>query len=286
MSSSTLAKHIKRHVASALAEDIGSGDVTAALVDPEVRVAARIISREAAVLCGCDWADEVFGQLDPTTTITWHRRDGDAIKPDEVICTIEGNARIVLSGERTALNYLQCLSGTATVAREYAERVKGTDCRILDTRKTLPGLRLAQKYAVRCGGADNHRTGLFDGILIKENHVESCGSLTEAIESAKALKTDLPVEAEVENLAELKEALAAGADVIMLDNFNLADTRAAVQQTGGRARLEASGNMALDRIREVAKTGVDFISVGAITKNVRAIDLSMRVEFESPARQE
>ncbi|NNF50801.1 MAG: carboxylating nicotinate-nucleotide diphosphorylase [Gammaproteobacteria bacterium] len=269
--------HIRRHVASALAEDIGSGDVTAALIRQDLRIAARIISRQQAVLCGRAWFDEVFAQLDPGVTVTWERADGDRVAPDGLVCSIEGPARAVLTGERTALNYLQCLSGTATAARQYAEAVAGTRCKILDTRKTLPGLRLAQKYAVRCGGAENHRTGLFDGILIKENHVSSAGSLASAIAAAAALNTGLPIEAEVENPAELREALAAGADIIMLDNFSLEDTREAVAITDGQAKLEASGNMTLERVREVAETGVDFISIGALTKNVNAIDLSMRV---------
>ncbi len=280
MDTNALANHIRRHVAAALAEDIGSGDVTAALIAADVRITARIFSRESAILCGSAWVDEVFRQLEPKIKIEWHCNDGQAIEPDGLICVIRGPARAVLSGERTALNYLQCLSGTATLARSYASAVAGTACRILDTRKTLPGLRLAQKYAVRCGGADNHRTGLFDGILIKENHVASAGSLSAAIHAASALKTGLQIEAEVESLAELDEALAAGADIIMLDNFSLDDTCLAVAKTAGRAKLEASGNMSLKRIRKVAESGVDFISVGAITKNVTAVDLSMRVEFE------
>ncbi len=279
MISDALLTHIRRHVAAALAEDIGSGDITAALIDPARRVTASVISREKAVFCGRAWVDEVFRQLDEGIMIDWHCADGNAIAADQTVCKISGLARAVLSGERTALNYMQCLSGTATLARSYAEAVAGTSCRILDTRKTLPGMRLAQKYAVRCGGCHNHRTGLYDGILIKENHVMSVGSLAAAVAAARELGSDLPVETEVENLSELQAALAAGADIVMLDNFSLKDMRKAVEITAGRARLEASGNMALDRISEVAGTGVDFISVGALTKNLRAIDLSMRVEL-------
>lgn len=276
-----LYQHIRRHVAAALAEDIGSGDVTAALLPAEARVKANIISREPAVLCGQDWLVEVYRQLDPQTQVDWRFKDGDQLAENDVVCRLDGFARSVLTGERTALNYLQCLSGTATLAARYAREAADTRCRILDTRKTLPGMRLAQKYAVRCGGAENHRTGLFDGILIKENHILSAGSISAAINAARALATGLAVEVEVENLAELDEALTAGADIIMLDNFSLADTRAAVAETAGRAKLEASGNMSLERIAEVAATGVDYISVGDLTKNVRAIDLSMRVEFEA-----
>ncbi len=283
MSSEPPQQHIRRHVAAALAEDIGSGDVTAALIDPAVRVTASIISREAAVLCGRAWADEVFRQLDPGVRIEWHIQDGEKIPAKTIICELEGPARAILSGERTALNYLQCLSGTATLAQQYTEAISGTSCQILDTRKTVPGLRLAQKYAVRCGGAHNHRTGLFDGILIKENHVLAAGSLGAAISAARALGRGLPIESEVVNLDELEQALAAGADIIMLDNFSLADTRSAVKRTAGRAKLEASGNMSLARVAEVAATGVDFISVGALTKDLRAIDLSMRVDFAPSA---
>lgn len=281
MNDRDLYQHIRRHVAAALAEDIGSGDVTAALLPADVRVEASIISREPAVLCGRDWLVEVYRQLDPQIQVDWRFEDGDRLVENDVVCRLDGFARTVLTGERTALNYLQCLSGTATLAARYAREVADTRCRILDTRKTLPGMRLAQKYAVRCGGADNHRTGLFDGILIKENHILSAGSITAAIKAARALATGLPVEVEVENLAELDESLAAGADVIMLDNFSLADTRTAVAETAGRAKLEASGNMSLERVAEVAATGVDYISVGDLTKNVRAIDLSMRVAFEA-----
>ena len=218
-----LATHIHRHVAAALAEDLGSGDVTAALIDEGTTVTASIISREKAILCGRAWADEVFRQLDRDIEIRWRHLDGETVEPGSTICIIEGPARAILSGERTALNYLQCLSATATLAHTYAAAVAGTRCRILDTRKTLPGLRLAQKYAVRCGGADNHRTGLYDGILIKENHILSAGSIGAAISAARNLGTGIPVEAEVENLQELDRALAAGADIIMLDNFTIED---------------------------------------------------------------
>ncbi len=279
MSSENLDQHIRRHVAAALAEDLGSGDVTAALLPATVMVEASIISREPAVLCGQDWLHEVYRQLDPNIAVIWQANDGERLAENDVVCKLEGLARTVLSGERTALNYLQCLSGTATLAARYAAAAAGTRCTILDTRKTLPGMRLAQKYAVRCGGAVNHRTGLYDGILIKENHIISAGSISAAIAAARALATEFPIEVEVENLHELDEALVAGADIVMLDNFTLADTRAAVEKTAGRAKLEASGNMSLDRVAEVAATGVDYISVGGLTKDVRAIDLSMRVEF-------
>lgn len=280
MNSLALANHRKRHVAAALAEDLGSGDVTAALIDEEVQVEARIISRERAVLCGSAWLEEVYAQLDASVAVTWHKHDGDDLSAGDTLCVVVGPARPVLSGERSALNYLQFLSATATAAKAYADAVAGTGCKILDTRKTVPGLRLAQKYAVRCGGASNHRTGLFDGILIKENHVCAAGSLSAAITAARALQTTLEIEAEVETIAEFEEALAGGADIIMLDNFNLEDTRAAVTRAAGRARLEASGNITLENVREIAAAGVDYISIGAITKNIKAIDLSMRVTFK------
>jgi len=260
----------------ALAEDVGAGDLTAALVPERASADAGIVSREPAVLCGVPWADEVFRQLDERVHIEWEAHDGERIAAGQRLCRVTGPARPVLTGERTALNFLQTLSGTATVARRYADAVAGTRCRILDTRKTLPGLRDAQKYAVRCGGCDNHRRGLYDGILVKENHIVAACGIGPAVRSARALHPGVAVEVEVESLDEVREALAAGADILLLDDFTLDDTRAAVSLAGGHARLEASGGIDLARLREVAETGVDFISVGSLTKHVRAIDLSMR----------
>jgi nicotinate-nucleotide pyrophosphorylase (carboxylating) len=265
-------------VARALAEDVGSGDLTAALVPADARAEATIVAREDAVICGTAWADAVFRQLDATIRIRWDVRDGTRIGAGERLCALAGPARALLTGERTALNFLQTLSGTATTARLYADAVAGTRCRVLDTRKTLPGLRKAQKYAVRCGGCYNHRVGLYDGILIKENHIAAAGSISAAVRVARASPAGVAVEVEVENLDEVREALEADADILLLDDFSLADTRAtvALARGHGRARLEASGGIDLARLREVAQTGVDFISVGSLTKHLRAIDLSMR----------
>jgi nicotinate-nucleotide pyrophosphorylase (carboxylating) len=266
-------------VAAALAEDVGSGDLTAALIDEDAVVGATIIAREALVLAGHPWATEVFRQLDERIQVDWYVEDGQRADADDVICKLVGPARPLLTGERTALNFLQTLSGTATVTAEYVAAVAGTGARVLDTRKTLPGLRLAQKYAVRCGGGHNHRVGLFDAILIKENHVKSAGSITAALQRAQAATADVLVEVEVQTLDELREALDAGAGRVLLDNFPLADLREAVAINSDYgfvgAELEASGNVGLDTIRAIAETGVDYISTGAITKNVRAIDLSM-----------
>ena len=263
-------------VALALAEDVGAGDLTAALIPEDARAEATVISRETAVLCGAPWFDAVFRQLDPRVTIDWRAADGDRIEPNQVLCTLRGPARALLTGERTALNFLQMLSGTATLARRFADTVAGTGATILDTRKTLPGLRLAQKYAVRCGGCQNHRIGLFDAVLIKENHIMAAGSITNAIAAARRLHPGVTVEVEVENLAELEEALAAGPDIVMLDNFDLATMAEAVRIAGGRVKLEASGNVSFDTVRQIAETGVDYISIGGLTKDVRAVDLSMR----------
>lgn len=265
-------------VRHALVEDVGSGDVTAVLVPEEAVCEATVISREDAVLCGTAWFDEVFRQVDASIQVVWHAGDGDAVAANQVLCMLHGAARPLLTAERTALNFLQTLSGTATQARRYADAVKGTGVRILDTRKTIPGLRDAQKYAVRCGGGHNHRHGLYDGILIKENHILAAGSIRAAVEAVRvvALARAIPVEVEVENLDELHEALAAGADILLLDNFDLETMRTAVAVTAGRARLEASGGIDFGNLRQVAETGVDYISIGAITKHVRAIDLSMR----------
>lgn len=263
-------------VALALAEDIGGGDLTAALIAAATRAEATVISRESAVLCGTAWFNEVFRQLDPSIRVTWQVQDGERIHTDQLLCLLQGPARTLLSGERTALNFLQTLSATATAARRYADAVAGTRAAILDTRKTLPGLRLAQKYAVRCGGCQNHRLGLFDAILIKENHILAAGSITQAITQARRLHPGITLEVEVENLNELAEALAAQPDIVMLDNFELDTLRQAVIQVDRRVKLEASGNVNLDTVRAIAETGVDYISVGSLTKDLKAIDLSMR----------
>jgi nicotinate-nucleotide pyrophosphorylase (carboxylating) len=266
-------------VAAALAEDVGAGDLTAALIDEDEVVGASIIAREPLVLAGHPWATEVFRQLDERVLVDWYVEDGQRADADDVICKLVGPARPLLTGERTALNFLQTLSGTATLTAEFVDAVAGTRARVLDTRKTLPGLRLAQKYAVRCGGGHNHRVGLYDAILIKENHVKSAGSITEALRRAQHTAGEVLVEVEVESLDELREALDAGAGRILLDNFSLDDMREAVAINAGygyvAAELEASGNVSLATIRAIAETGVDYISTGAITKNVRAIDLSM-----------
>jgi nicotinate-nucleotide pyrophosphorylase (carboxylating) len=270
------AETIARQVRAALEEDLGSGDLTAALIPASARSRVTLTCREQAVLCGVLWADEVFRQLDPGVRIHWHDRDGDLLAPGRILCEMEGPTRALLSGERTALNFLQTLSATATRGRRYADAVAGTGARILDTRKTLPGLRLAQKYAVRCGGCANHRIGLFDAILIKENHIQAVGSIGAALEAARRYSPGVEIEVEVESLAELQEALAAGGKRILLDNFDLEGLREAVRISAGRARLEASGGVDLSTLRAIAETGVDDISVGGLTKDVRAVDLSMR----------
>ena len=275
-------------VATALREDVGTGDVTAELVPPTQKVRGRVITREDAVLCGRPWVDETFRQLDPGIRLTWHAADGDPITADSVIFEIEGPARAVLTGERTALNFLQLLSATATAARRFVDAVAGTGCVILDTRKTLPGLRTAQKYAVRCGGAQNHRIGLYDMVLIKENHIAAAGSLSGAIASARRGAPAVKVEVEVESLAEFKEALAAWPDIILLDEFSQPDMIEAVainRAQGSPVKIEASGSVSLETVRAIAATGVDYISVGSITKHVRAVDLSMRLEFSSTGAQ-
>jgi nicotinate-nucleotide pyrophosphorylase (carboxylating) len=269
---------IGHQVAAALAEDIRDGDITAALIAEDRAARAQVISREPGIVCGRAWVDEVFRQLDPTIRLTWHVKDGEQVNTNRLLLELEGPARSLLTGERTALNFLQLLSGVATRCRRYADVVEGTGVRLLDTRKTLPGLRLAQKYAVTCGGCHNHRIGLFDAFLIKENHIEACGGIAAAIASAREQAPAKPVEVEVENLAELDEALAAGADRVMLDNFSLEDMREAVTRTDGRAELEASGGITDESLLRVARTGVDFVSIGTLTKDVRALDLSMRFE--------
>lgn len=249
---------------------------------PETAARANIIAREDLTLAGRPWVEEVYRQLDRTVRIDWYAADGERVTAGATLCLLEGSARTLLSGERTAINFLQLLSGTATVTSQYASRVAGTRTKILDTRKTLPGLRLAQKYAVRCGGGTNHRLGLYDAILVKENHILSAGGITAAVQRARAAQPALPVEIEVESVEELREALAAGADRVLLDNFPLAELRRAVAvnaEMGRPAELEASGGLTLEQIAEVAATGVDYISIGALTKHVRAIDLSMRVEL-------
>lgn len=272
---------IARNVRQALEEDVGSGDVTAALLPEESRARARVVCREAAVFCGRDWFDQVYAQLDERVSVSWRAKDGDAVNSDQCVSLLEGPARAVLTGERTALNFIQLLSGTATAASRCAQAVKGTRTRILDTRKTLPGLRLAQKYAVRCGGCDNHRLGLYDAILIKDNHIVTAGSVASAVSAGRRLNPKLILEIEVESLDQLRQAVEAGADIIMLDNFPPDALREAVSITAGRAKLEISGNVSPEEIRALAETGVDYISLGALTKNVRAIDFSM--EFESAA---
>jgi nicotinate-nucleotide pyrophosphorylase (carboxylating) len=269
-------------VAAALQEDIGSGDVTARLVPETQRARGRVITREDAVLCGCAWVQETFYRLDPDIQLQWHAQDGDRLAAGQTVFEIAGLARPVLSGERTALNFLQLLSATATAARQFVDRIAGTGSTILDTRKTLPGLRTAQKYAVRCGGAQNHRLGLYDMVLIKENHIAAAGSLRGAIAAAQRAAPGVIIEVEVESLAELQEALAARPDIILLDDFSLADMKAAVdlnRSRGSPVKLEASGSVSLETVRAIAETGVDYISVGSLTKNVRAVDLSMRLEF-------
>ena len=266
----------------ALDEDIGSGDLTARIIPESVDATAVVTTREPTTVAGRGWFEAVFRRLQPAgLMIDWRVEDGERIPPDTQLCLIRASARALLTGERTALNLLQTLCGTATRASCYADAVAGTGCRILDTRKTLPGLREAQKYAVRCGGCDNHRHGLYDGILIKENHILAAGSISAAVTAARNLGSNVLIEVEVENLAELKEALDAGVARVLLDNFDLTLTREAVRIAEGRAQLEASGNVSLENIRELAATGVDFISVGDLTKNVRAIDLSMRIRLET-----
>ena len=262
-------------VREALQEDIGTGDITAALLPPDSRASASVICREPAVLCGMAWFNAVFDELDTDIEVSWLAHDSDRLESGQTVCTLAGPARPILTGERTALNFLQTLSGTATLARRYADAVEGIPVRILDTRKTLPGLRVAQKYAVRAGGCHNHRVGLYDGILIKENHIAAAGSIGAAIQRVREENPGVPVEIEVENEAEVIAALDAAADRLLLDNFSLAELRQAVERVAGRAGLEASGGVTLDNIRDIAVTGVDFISVGALTKDLKATDYSM-----------
>ena len=268
---------IPKNIDLFLSEDIGSGDITATIIPETAQAYAEVITRESMVMCGQAWFNAVFTQLNSNVVINWLVAEGDFVTENTLLCTVQGQARALLTGERTALNLVQLLSATATVAKQYADVVAGTGCKVLDTRKTIPGLRDAQKYAVACGGAYNHRIGLYDGVLIKENHIMAAGSITKAIQVARQL-TSVPVEVEVETMAELTEALAAKPDRIMLDNFSLEDLRTAVALTGGKVELEASGNISIETIKAVAETGVDYISIGALTKHVKAVDLSMRVK--------
>jgi len=274
---------VAQDVARALSEDFGSGDATADLLPATAMASATVITREHAVLCGTAWFDACFRARDPNIVIEWQTRDGDRVAANSTLCTLRGNARALVGAERSALNFLQTLSATATVAAQFADAVRGTRTRILDTRKTLPGLRYAQKYAVRCGGATNHRIGLFDAILIKENHIAAAGSLAAAVAAARAAHPSLLLEVEVENFDELEQALAAKVDRIMLDEFSPDDMRRAVAHVAGRVSIEVSGSVTLERVRSIAETGVDFISVGSLTKHVRAIDLSMRIRMEPQA---
>lgn len=272
------AAFIESQVKLALLEDIGQRDLTADLIPVDAAASASLITRESATLCGQDWFTAVFAQLDTSIEIQWHAKDGDQLEADAIICTLTGSARALLTGERTAMNFLQTLSATATLARQYADAVSGLAVKVLDTRKTLPGWRVAQKYAVRCGGCFNHRFGLYDGILIKENHINAAGSITAAVAQAKTLHPTVSVEVEVESMDELKQALSAKADIVLLDNFDTEQLQQAVAFNQGQAQLEASGGISLGNIRDIAETGVDRISVGALTKDIKAVDLSLRFQ--------
>jgi nicotinate-nucleotide pyrophosphorylase (carboxylating) len=268
-------------VERALGEDVGSGDVTATLMPAGGSARATLVTREDMVLCGTAWFDEVFRQVDESVRVQWRALEGDAVPAGSVLCEVRGPARALLTAERCALNFLQTLSGTATITRQYAAAMAGTSCHILDTRKTLPGLRLAQKYAVRCGGGMNHRLGLYDRVLIKENHIMAAGSIAAAIRTARSHHAGVEVEVEVESLLEFRQALAEAPDYIMLDEFSLEDMRAAVAErkaSGSRVKLEASGGVSLESLGQIAATGVDFISIGALTKHLHAIDLSLRFQ--------
>lgn len=277
-----LAQRIRENVTAALAEDIGSGDITAQLIPAEQQAKATIITREDCVFCGKDWVMEVFAQLDKNVVIEWNIEDGESASANSTLFSLSGNARSLLTGERAALNFVQTLSGTATISRYYANLVAHTKVKLLDTRKTLPGLRDAQKYAVAAGGCHNHRIGLYDAFLIKENHIAACGGIAAAVTTARAIAPNKSVEVEVENFAELEQALTAKADIIMLDNFTQEDMRKAVAVNKGQAELEASGNVTQLTLPLIAETGVDFISIGALTKHCRAVDLSMRIVQTAP----
>jgi nicotinate-nucleotide pyrophosphorylase (carboxylating) len=280
-----LVSQVREDVARALAEDIGSGDCTASLIPQDGMLEMQVVCRESAVLAGRAWFDETFAQLDASAGISWQAADGDALAADQSVCRLTGSARALLTGERTALNFLQTLSGTATRTRQYVDAIAGTGATILDTRKTIPGLRAAQKYAVLCGGGQNHRIGLFDAILVKENHISAAGSISQAVESARRLYPELLLEVEVETLDQLEEACRAGAQRVLLDNFTLRSLRSAVERFKGRVGLEASGGIGIETIRAVAETGVDFISTGAITKHVKATDFSMRFVEDDAGRR-
>lgn len=275
----SLQEIIEDDVRRALAEDVGSGDITAALIPVDRQASASILTRESAILCGTAWANAVFRQVDPQIQVQWLVQDGERMQADQVFCRLSGPARGLLTAERSAMNFIQTLSATATRSRHFADLVAGTGVRLLDTRKTLPGLRMAQKYAVTCGGCHNHRIGLFDAFLIKENHIAACGGITEAVSQARRLAPGKPVEVEVESLEELRQALDAGADIVMLDELSHDDMREAVSLTAGRAALEASGGITETTLRSVAETGVDFISIGSLTKDIKAVDLSMRLSM-------
>jgi len=275
-----LAAAIKTNVTSALAEDIADGDINAALIAQYSTATATVISRESAIICGIAWVNEVFFQVDPAVVVSWRVKDGDRVMPNDTLFTVMGNARSLLSSERVALNFLQMLSATATRAAYFVDKVSGTGVQLLDTRKTLPGLRLAQKYAVTCGGARSHRMGLYDAFLIKENHIAACGGIHQAVARARVLDPGKIVEVETETLVEFKEAIDAGADVIMLDNFSLEDTRVAVALGAGKVTIEASGGVNEQTLLNIAQTGVDYISLGTLTKDVTAVDLSMRLTVD------
>ncbi|WIO73703.1 carboxylating nicotinate-nucleotide diphosphorylase [Porticoccaceae bacterium LTM1] len=272
-----LQQDIHDSVARALREDIGDGDITAQLIPAERQAEARVICREAAILCGQPWVDEVYRQLDPSVEIQWQAAEGQQVEADQVLFTLKGNARSLLTGERAALNFLQTLSGTATTAHQFSQLIGNSKIRILDTRKTIPGLRLAQKYAVKVGGCHNHRIGLYDAFLIKENHIAACGGIKQAVTKAHEIAPGKPVEVEVESLEELQQSLDAGADIVMLDNFTKTMVEQAVTLSAGRVKLEVSGNITQEGIADAATAGIDYISSGALTKHCRAIDLSFRI---------
>ena len=274
--SNSLSEAVISNVTQALAEDLGAGDISASLIPPDTLATARVITRQSGLFCGALWVNETLRQIDPTAKIQWQVADGDAVSPDQTLFELSGSARSLLSAERTMLNFVQLLSGTATRTAHYAALIADTQCKLLDTRKTVPGLRLAQKYAVRCGGGSNHRIGLFDAFLLKENHIAAAGGITQAVAAAKAQHPGKPVEVEVEDLQELAEAMSAGADIALIDNFSVADTETAVAQTRGVMVLEASGGITDDTIKAIAQTGVDYISCGDLTKEVTPLDLSMR----------
>lgn len=273
-----LFESVRKNVVAAIEEDLGSGDVTASLIQETTHISAKVTSREEAIFCGKLWVAETVKQMSDQVSVAWHVQDGDWLKKDQLLFSLEGPAKPILSAERTILNFCQLLSGTATKAYRYSQLLGNSKVQILDTRKTIPGLRIAQKYAVECGGCKNHRIGLFDAFLIKENHIISCGGIAEAIRLAKEKHTDLEIEVEVENLEELDEAIRAGADIALIDNFNVVKTKKAVEIAKGKIKLEASGGISLTSLTEIADSGVDYISIGDLTKEVIPVDLSMRFE--------